>query len=88
MTRDHASAEDRFRCLYAEHVDPILRTGRRGSVERYQRILSEELLYAPRVHQRRRARGPDWRLEHPATTTTDRRAEQAVSRPHHVSEPA
>ena len=31
MSRDHASAEERFRCLYAEHVDPILRTGRRGS---------------------------------------------------------
>jgi DNA-directed RNA polymerase specialized sigma24 family protein len=24
MSRDHASAEERFRCLYAEHVDPIL----------------------------------------------------------------
>lgn len=23
MSRDHASAEERFRCLYAEHVDPI-----------------------------------------------------------------
>jgi hypothetical protein len=24
MSRDHASAEERFRCLCAEHVDPIL----------------------------------------------------------------
>jgi hypothetical protein len=24
MRRDHASAEERFRCLDAEHVDPIL----------------------------------------------------------------
>jgi RNA polymerase sigma-70 factor (ECF subfamily) len=24
MSRDHANAEERFRCLYAEHVDPIL----------------------------------------------------------------
>ena len=24
MSRDRASAEERFRCLYAEHVDPIL----------------------------------------------------------------
>jgi hypothetical protein len=24
MSRDHASVEERFRCLHAEHVDPIL----------------------------------------------------------------
>ncbi|WP_330230193.1 hypothetical protein OHA40_30000 [Nocardia sp. NBC_00508] len=24
MSRDHASAEKRFRCLYVEHVDPIV----------------------------------------------------------------
>jgi hypothetical protein len=23
MSRDHASAEERFRCLYTKHVDPI-----------------------------------------------------------------
>ena len=29
MSRDHASAEECFRCLGAEHVDPLLVAGRR-----------------------------------------------------------
>jgi hypothetical protein len=32
MSRDHASAEERFRCLYAEHVDPILGFAMRACV--------------------------------------------------------
>jgi DNA-directed RNA polymerase specialized sigma24 family protein len=48
MSRDHASAEQRFRCLYAEHLDPILgfATRRADQADDAADIVAETFLVA------------------------------------------
>ncbi|WP_248965092.1 RNA polymerase sigma factor [Sphaerisporangium perillae] len=48
MSRDHANAQERFRCLYAEHVDPILGFAMRrtGQADDAADIVAETFLVA------------------------------------------